>query len=288
MIAKDIHIEELPELKNPLLIAGFDGWGNALDISNSMVAYLIRKLKANCFARINPDPFYRFDENRPLVNIEEGDLKSLTTPGGSFYAGRTGSGERDLVILKANEPNLRWFQFVNALFILCEKLHIETIITLGSMYDHVLHSDRIISAIASSKDLSAKLKGKNVFLINYQGPGAIHSLIHSESQKKGIHSISIWCHCPYYLQDVTHFGILSHLGALLSFLGEFRLDTEELDMRWKELNEKIQILIDNSPEIQEIINEIRKAKMRGAWPGVKKSVTKGEKVINLKDFIDPK
>ena len=114
-----IHIEEVPELERPILIAGFDGWGNALDISSSMVTYLTGKLNAKYFARINPDPFYRYDETRPIVKIEEGDLKGISTPGGSFYAARTSSGERDLVILKADEPDLRWFHFISELFSLC-------------------------------------------------------------------------------------------------------------------------------------------------------------------------
>ena len=101
-------IDEFPELKNPLLIAGFDGWGNALKISSGMAAYLIRKFKALPFAKLNPDAFYRYDEMRPLVNIEEGVFKSLSPPGGAFYVIRADSAGRDLVILKADEPNLRW------------------------------------------------------------------------------------------------------------------------------------------------------------------------------------
>ena len=52
---------EWPDLKTPLLIAGFDGWGNALDVSRGMAAFLIRKLKAQFFAGINPDIFYLYD-----------------------------------------------------------------------------------------------------------------------------------------------------------------------------------------------------------------------------------
>jgi len=58
MTEKGIFIEKLPELKEPLLIAGFDGWGNALDVSRAMAAYMIRKLNAGHFASINPDLFY--------------------------------------------------------------------------------------------------------------------------------------------------------------------------------------------------------------------------------------
>ena len=41
-----IHITELPQLNHPILIAGFDGWGNALNVSKGMVTYLIGKLNA--------------------------------------------------------------------------------------------------------------------------------------------------------------------------------------------------------------------------------------------------
>ena len=70
-----IKIHELPDLKNPLLIAGFDGWGNALQISSGMAAYLIRTFKAQRFAELDPDVFFRYDEKRPVVHIEDGLFK---------------------------------------------------------------------------------------------------------------------------------------------------------------------------------------------------------------------
>ncbi|MBW1835696.1 MAG: PAC2 family protein [Deltaproteobacteria bacterium] len=288
MTEHGIDIEKLPELNKPLLIAGFDGWGNALDISKGMVTHLIHKLQAEPFAKIDPDTFYHYDETRPRVNIEEGVLKSFLPPGGTFYAVPSRSGEKDLVILEANEPNLRWFQFVDALLALCEKLGVETIITLGSMYDSVLHSDRIISGIASSENDLTKLKQKNVIPIHYQGPSAIHSIIHSESPPKGVHSISLWCHCPYYLQGITHLGLLATLGDLLSFLGDFKLNTEDLETGWKVLKVKIQGFIENNPELQTVINELRKAKVKGSWANVAGSIKKDEKVINIKDFLEPR
>jgi proteasome assembly chaperone (PAC2) family protein len=226
MSENGIQIDEFPDLKNPLLIAGFDGWGNALKISSGMAAYLIRAFKAQRFAEINPDVFFRYDEIRPVVHIEEGVFKSLSSPGGTFYAAQAAPDGRDLVILKTDEPNLRWFGFVEELFDLCSRLNIESIITLGSMYDHVLHTDRIISAVTSNAAMSSMLRQKGVNSISYQGPSAIHSTIHSEGLKRAHACMSLWCHCPYYLQGTTHFGILAHLGKLLASLGGFELDTE--------------------------------------------------------------
>ena len=75
MNERGIHIEQLPENKPSVLIAGFNGWGNALDVSKSMASYLIRKLEATKIARINPEPFYGYDESRPIVDIKGGRLK---------------------------------------------------------------------------------------------------------------------------------------------------------------------------------------------------------------------
>lgn len=283
-----IHIKELPNLKNPVLIAGFDGWGNALNVSNGMAAYLIRQLNARPFADLDPDAFYRYDEQRPVVNIEEGHLDSLTPPGGAFYAVGTDDEQSDLVILKANEPNLQWFKFVDQLFSLCRKLAVPTIITLGSMYDNVLHTDRIISGVASAPESMSHLTKKRINSISYRGPSAIHSIIQSEGTKRGFECISLWTHCPYYLQGTTHFGILSYLGRLIGEMVNFRLDTRELDSNWETLEEQINKLIENNPELQSLISNLRKEKVKGSTAGLRGTVKSDEKIINLQDFLDPK
>jgi proteasome assembly chaperone (PAC2) family protein len=252
-----------------------------------MVAYMIRNLNAVHFATINPDFFYHYDKNRPSVNIEEGTLKSISEPGGDFYFAHTGSHGRDLIILKAREPNLRWFHFARELTDLCERLNVKTIITLGSMYDNVLHSDRIISGIASNQELLSRLRKKNVIPINYRGPSAVHSTLHSESLKRGFECISLWCHCPYYLEGTTHFGLLATLGGLISSIGDFEMNMDEIEESWKNLNRQIQGIIEKNPEFQDMINNLRKAKVRGSWASMKDSIKKGDKVIPLEDFLKP-
>ena len=278
------QIEHLPELKEPLLIAGFEGWGNALDVSRGMVEYLIRKLKAQIFAKIDADLFYRYDENRPIVKIKDGLLKDISPPGGSFYAAERSSAGRDLIFLKAIEPTLRWFQFTDALVSLCKKMGVKTAFLLGSMYDNVLHTDTVVSASVTHKALLPRLIENKVTAVSYEGPGAIHSFIQKASKRKGIECISLWCHCPYYLQGTTHFGLLSYLGSLLASLGGFVFDGTELETTWKTLNKEIQGIIDKSPELQGMINDLRKAKMKGTWDITRR----GDKVIHLEDFIKPR
>jgi uncharacterized protein YdeI (YjbR/CyaY-like superfamily) len=65
------------------------------------------------------------------------------------------------------------------------------------------------------------------------------------------------------------------------------LDTDELETRWKELNKQIQELVEKNPEFQAMINELRRAKVRGSWASLKDSAKKGSNVISLKDFLKP-
>ena len=289
MAVQGIEIDDLPRLTRPILIAGFDGWGNAMGVSRGMADFLVRKLEAHPFAHLNPDLFFRYDENRPMVNIEEGVLQNVTVPGGSFYAARTPLEARDIVVLASHEPGLKWFQFVDELFYLCLQAGIGTVVTLGSMYDNVLHTDRRISGIVSSSELSAKLREMGILPVSYHGPSAIHSIIQSEGEKKGLICMSLWCHCPYYFQGSNHFGLMSSLGKVLATLGEFDLDTSDLEKNWHAMERKIDKLVAKNPEIQKIISKIRKSQdTESIRPRPKAVIKEGKKVIDLKDFLDPK
>jgi proteasome assembly chaperone (PAC2) family protein len=253
-----------------------------------MASYLIRRKQAQHFADLDPDTFYRYDEQRPRVNIAGGILERFKPPGGSLFAVKSGAGQRDIVIMKADEPNLKWFQLASQLFSICRKLGVQKIITLGSMYDNVLHTDRIVSGVASSQDMLSQLMEYDITPIAYQGPSAVHTIIQSEGAKRGFDCISLWSHCPYYLQGTTHFGLLSHLGQLLAEIGNFQLNTLDLEANWTKLKEQINQLIEENSELQSLISGLRKEKVKGSMGSLKGTLKSDDKIINLKDFLDPK
>jgi len=277
-------IDRIPSLQNPLFIAGFEGWGNALDVSRGMVDFMIRALGASPFARLDPDSFFRYDEQRPKVHVKDGFLTDLAPPDATFFSVSGEEAGRDLVLFRAPEPHLQWYRFCSAVLSVCEQTQATTVIILGSMFDDVLHTYTNVSAFSSRRDLLSELEETfRIAPVNYKGPSAIHSLLHDEAAKRGLDALSLWCHCPYYLQGTTHFGLLSHLGSLLAAWGGFRLDTSELDDTWRDLNKQIQDIIEKNPELQHMISDLRKAKVKGSWDAAKRH----DNVIHLEDFFKP-
>ena len=286
MDIQGILIKELPVLKKPVLVAGFGGWGNALNVATDALDYLIRHFEAEPFARLDPDAFFRHDQSRPMVKIVDGVLEDMTWPDLIVYCVHTGAEESDLVILKADEPSLNWYRFTDELLALCRALSIQMVITLGSMYDNVLHSDRVISGMASCEAMRSRLKQEGLYLVSYEGPSAIHAVIQSEAARAGLECLSLWSHCPYYLQGTSHFGLLASLCRILGNVAMFGIDTAALEERWTALNRHIQTLIETKPELREMINKLRKEKFRGTVSERKTIGKKEEKVINIKDFFD--
>lgn len=284
MPEESVQIDYMPVLRDPIFIAGFEGWGNALNVSQGMADFLIEKLAAKPFGRLNPDFFYRFDENRPVVDIQDGVLKEFTPPGGAFYATEPSPASRGVIIFKGLEPSLRWFHFSEMILDLCQRTGVKRVFFIGSMYDNVLHTETVISALATRQDLLDELKNRKIISVSYKGPSAIHSTLLVEARKRGMGCVNIWCHCPYYLQGTMHFGLLSHLASLLSSWGGFELDTQELEATWKEISKQIQGIIEKNPDLQAMINDLRKAKIKGSLDPTKRH----DKVIHLEDFIRPK
>lgn len=282
----ELIMKKIPEVSHPVLIIGFEGWANGGNVAVGMIDYFIKKFGATRFAEINPDNFYRFDEVRPTVRVKDGLLNAVIPVEAGFYAAYDEEAGIDLVLFKAHEPHFRWFSFGEAVLSLCEELGVKLIISLGGLQDSVVHTDAVISGFASSPRLLERLKENEVIPAEYEGPGAIHSMIFQQAEGRGIEGISLWGHCPFYLQG-THLRLLCSMAEILADLVGFQVDTSELEKGWAALARSIQRFIDGNPELQNAIKDIMKSKTKPAGePHVPERTD--DKVIYLDDFFKPK
>jgi proteasome assembly chaperone (PAC2) family protein len=281
MNKEDIRLQYVPITDDAIFIACFDGWGNALEVSMGMGEFLIRSLKAQPFGEIIGDPFYLTKEKRPIISVKDGIMKNLVPARCKLYVVPKERAGRDVIIMIGDEPDLQWSRFTHCILTLCGDMGIKTIVSCGGLQDNILPTDMIISAFASSQEILDALGELNATMINYSGPSSIHSSLHFEAKQQGFDTVGLYGHCPYYLQGIKHFGLISHMGSLLSKWAGLTLDTGSLLEAWQDLNKQIQNAIKENQELKDIVSGIRKGRTQQ-----NADVTKSDdKIINLKDYL---
>lgn len=271
-----------PSLHKPVLVAGFGGWGNAGEVATSTVDYMVERLKANELAHLDSDIFFLFSVNRPLVTIANGHLKSLDLPRSRFYYWINSQGS-DLILFYGPEPQLCWYQYIQAFIQLCLRFRVKALITLGGLHDEVLHNEEKISAAGGSMDDIRDLRelGEPMELIDYVGPSAIHSLFLAKAKEYKMQSISMWAHAASYLQG-TNYKLCAALIKRLNLLLNLDVDPTELELSWKLAEEQIEALIERNDQLKQHVEELKKRERRGSFTPRPSSPAK---VIQLDEFI---
>ncbi|MEE8300103.1 MAG: PAC2 family protein [Desulfatiglandales bacterium] len=269
---------QTPPLHNPILIVGFEGWSNAGNISMKSIEHIIQKKGAKLIAEIDQDPFYQFTQNRPTVTIKKGRLRDIYLNDIYFYFWPNKAGKRDLILLKAQEPDYRWPTFVQTLFYLCKQWGVSLIISVGGVHDDVLHTETIVSGVYSFKEWRDVFIKNDIPLIEYEGPSGIHSLIMQKAKKEGCPFVGLWGHSPLYLRG-TNFRVVLRIIDIITSLFAFSVDTLELESSLKEFEHQIGEILETNSELREYTQKIKK--IRDGAPRKKHT----PKVINIKDFI---
>ena len=104
--------DERPQLRQPVLVAAFEGWNDAANAASEAAAWITRRFGARPCAHIEAQEHFDFQSHRPSVELVDGVTRSITWPANEFFAVTTDG--RDLVVLRGIEPNLRWEAFCAA------------------------------------------------------------------------------------------------------------------------------------------------------------------------------
>ena len=75
-----IEFNDIGALASPVAIAGFEGWNDAGEAASGVVNHLGIAWQATPIGAIDPEDFYDFQVNRPVVEIEDGHTQRLIWP----------------------------------------------------------------------------------------------------------------------------------------------------------------------------------------------------------------
>ena len=203
-----IEFNDIGELASPVAIAGFEGWNDAGEAASGVVNHLGIAWQATPIGAIDPEDFYDFQVNRPVVEIEGGRTQRLIWPTTRISLARSADEpgmsaapptglSRDVVLVHGIEPNMRWRAFSEELVQGLQSLGVELIILLGALLADAPHTRPVPVSVGSS---NAKLgTDVGVGLVDYKGPTGIVGVLQHTCTAAGIPTVSLWAQVPHYV-----------------------------------------------------------------------------------------
>jgi PAC2 family len=212
-----IEFNDIGEPVSPVAIAGFEGWNDAGEAASGVVNHLGIAWQATPIGAIDPEDFYDFQVNRPVIEIEGGHTQRLIWPTTRISLARArprdpadeagmgpGMGtapptglSRDVVLVHGIEPNMRWRAFSEELVQGLESLGVELIILLGALLADAPHTRPVPVSVGSSNSALGSEVG--VGLVDYKGPTGIVGVMQHTCTAAGIPAVSLWAQVPHYV-----------------------------------------------------------------------------------------
>lgn len=204
-----VGVEELiwranptPDLDRPLLIVAFRGFFDACGSATAAIEWLIERYSKEELGEIDPETFFDFTQERPLVSFDADGSRQLAWPENHFVAIRTPKEQRDLVAIAGIEPHLRWATFSQALVEATRRSGAGLLVTLGSMVGMAPHSRPLaVTSSSTNPELANRL---GLDQPSYQGPTGVVGVLHDTLGQVGIPVISLRVSVPHYVPDAPN------------------------------------------------------------------------------------
>lgn len=247
-----IQFTATPSLVNPVMLCAFQGWNDAAGAASETVAHLIEAWDATQIAAFDPEDYYDFQVNRPIISLDDEGMRQISWPTTRIYQGRPPGSLQDVILVAGIEPNLRWRDFTSELLDFGAAHEMSLLVTIGALLAEVPHTRPVrVTGMASEVDLEDRL---GLTPATYEGPTGIVGVIQDACTRLDLPAVSYWAAIPHYLPQSPNpkatVALISHLEELLDLsidLGELPEDIQAWERGVAEL----------AAEDEEIMNYVR-------------------------------
>lgn len=253
-----MEILQLPPLRAPIMIFAFGGWNDAGEAATGAVSHLLNSWEHTLIGRLDPEEFYDFQVNRPMVFVNDSKIRQITWPTTEVFGILTPQFEFDLVVVKGLEPSMRWKRFTSDLLDLADDLEVSMILTTGSLLADTPHSRPIsVSGSGTHPEIAKRL---GVEVSRYEGPTGILGILQEAAERRGIDAISLWAAIPHYASaPPSPKATLALINALEDFLN-ISIPLGNLAEESKMWESGIEEMAQDDSDLKEYIRQLESSK----------------------------
>lgn len=236
------------------MVAAFEGWNDAADAATGAVDTLLEWWDADVYAELDAEEFYDFQQVRPIVHSGESGHREILWPTPTIFVVSDPAKDRDVLLVRASEPNFRWSTFCANLVALAQAAGAREIFTLGALLADAPHT-RPVPITATTNDPMI-MERMSLPMSRYSGPIGITTVLTETASQAGLATASLWAAVPHYvaeppcpkatlaligaLEDAT--GVSLPHGPLKELSEAWQRGVEELSREDPELGEYIESL----------------------------------------------
>ncbi|GAA3429149.1 PAC2 family protein [Streptosporangium sandarakinum] len=259
-----IELEGLPKLVDPVLIAAFEGWNDAGEASSGVIAHLENEWKATPLVSFDPEDYYDFQVTRPIVEMGDGLTRSITWPTTRLLVARPPGADRDVVLLRGIEPNMRWRTFCQEITEVCRHVGVELAVLLGALLNDSPHTRPVpIVGSASDEDLARAI---NLELSRYEGPTGVVGVLQHILGASGIPAVSLWASVPHYVAQPPNPKATMALLRRLEDLLDIPMPLGDLAEESRAWENGVDELASQDSEVAEYVKELEERKDAAELP----------------------
>ncbi len=247
------EFDGLPTLRSPVAIAAFEGWNDAADASTAAIEHLEREWSARPVAELDPEDYYDFQVNRPVVSqTDEG--RKITWPTTRFTMASPPGAESDIVLIRGIEPSTRWRSYCAEVLELCHSLDVGKVVLLGSLLADVPYA-RPLPISGSAAD-SRDIERFGLTVTRYEGPTGIVGVLHDACQTAELEAVTFWVHVPHYANNPpcpkATLALLHRIEELL----DLQVPMAELPEEAAQWEERLRTAAEQDAELAEYVREL--------------------------------
>lgn len=230
----------LRHLRRPAIVVAFSGWNDAGDSATGVIDHIADLLDADYAFGLDPDDYYDFQVNRPLIVQGTDSERSIEWSTTEVLVAHAHA--RDLVLVSGPEPAFRWRAFCTALVSAFRTVRPERVILMGAMLADAPHS-RAVPIAEDSTD--------------YEGPTGIVGVLTQACREAGLATTTLWASVPHYVADPPNpKATLALLGRLEDLLDE-TLDVRDLPHHAGLWEGRVNDLVAGDPDITEYVETLK-------------------------------
>jgi len=268
-----MEIHQIPLLRDPVMIMAFSGWNDAAEAASGAVEHLLSgwgdrndEVVPELIADVESEEFYDFQVNRPVVSIDESEIRSITWPTTQVFGLSIPTMPRDLVVVTGVEPSMRWKSFTSELLDLADDLEVSLIVTLGSLLADTPHTRPItVTGTGAHPSIATRL---GVSVSKYEGPTGILGVIQDGCMRRGIDAISLWAAVPHYASNAPSPKVtLALINTLEDFL-DISIPLSDLEENADAWEKEVNDLAAEDTEVAEYVKALEESKDAAELPDV--------------------